>query len=362
MATTINQINARSIFTRGVSEIYKDKIMPKPLFMSMAGETKTKSRYVSTEVRRYHETMAADIQRGTNNQRNQFTKSSQHLYETPYYNEGFDLTTLENYDRVMGQDSVGENALVDLMEMASEKLAFCQNKIIRATEFQWNQVMRTGIVTVNNGDNVNYNRKAESTVVVTGGNRWNESGADILSQIRVGCNFIRTEGKATTGKFRIIMGEGAYDAFVASSQIQNLGDQTFIKFLDLHMPEESMMQGGILHGRISAGSYLIDVYTYPEYYDTLAADGSPIRNQYWPSNMCVLLPKDGFQFTTKYAGIQALFKGGDAMPNYFGYVADKYFMNNYIDERNSAHVFEVLSAPLAVPVSVDQIYSMQVID
>lgn len=352
----ISQLNARSIFTTEVSQIYEDKVMPRPLFMSIANETTTTARYVSTEVRRYDETVAADILRGTNGNRNQFTRSTQKLYEPPQYNENFDLTTLEIYDRAFGAPSVSANVLADLIDEAGEKAAFLKGKIMRAQELQWIGVFDTGIITtLVNGDNVDFRRKAAS-MVDHSSNYWNTSNTQIIRNFREGCNYLRTEGKAMGGEFIAVVGEDAFDAFLASEEILNLGDQTYVQRVEINMPSD-MMNGGVYHGTISAGSYKVHLYTYPEYYT--AANGT--ETPYWPKNKVCIFPKSGFVFTTKYAGIQALFKGNASMPEYYGYVDDKYFLNNYIDQRTRSHVFEVLSAPLAVPLSVDQIFTMQVL-
>ena len=355
----INQINLPGIFKRGVSETYQDMIMPRPLFMSMAKKTTTTARFVSTEVRRWRESVAVDIKNGTPGNRNQFARMSTHLYEPPTYNENFDLTTLEIYDRVFGGRDVSEGDLADLIDTAAEKAAFLVGKIHRACELHWVGIMRNGIVVLNNGDNINYRRKAESMVNLSG-NYWNGSTTTIVSNFRSACNFLRTQGKAQGGEFIAVIGESAFDAFLSSSEILNLGDQTYVQRVNINMPDD-MMNGGVYHGTLSAGSYKIHLYTYPEYYDAIASDDTVTSTAFWPTNLAVVIPKMAGQFTTKFAGIKALFKGNNSMPEYYGYVRGEHFLNNFIDQKTQSHVFEVHSRPLPVPVSVDKIYTMQVL-
>jgi hypothetical protein len=48
-------------------------------------------------------------------------------------------------------------------------------------------------------------------------------------------------------------------------------------------------------------------------------------------------------------------------PQFIANQAAEYYLNNYIDMKRKSHTFEICSAPLAVPVTVDMIYTMQVL-
>lgn len=357
----INQVHARNLFTRAVSDIYEEKLMPKLLFMSMAQETTTRSRFVSTEVRRYNETIATDVIRGSRGNRNKFDRLTQKIYQPPLYDEYFDLTTLDIYDQLFGRPQVEGNTILDLAEEAATKMAYLRGKIDRAIELQWSQVYDTGIVQLTNGDNIDFKRKAASLVVLSGDRRWNQSGATILQDLNDAGTFIRTEGKSDVGEFKLILGEAALNSLITNSEIQNLGDQRYLHRLDI-MPVEMRMDGAVYHGTLSANSYKFHLYTYPEYYDSGTNPQSQTHNRYWPTNKVLVMPYSGSVLRTKFAGIPALYRGNDSMPEYYRYVDEKYLMNNYIDQLNRSHNFEILSAPLAVPESIDQIYTIQVQD
>jgi len=42
-------------------------------------------------------------------------------------------------------------------------------------------------------------------------------------------------------------------------------------------------------------------------------------------------------------------------------VKGKFVVSDYTDERNATHIFDVKSAGVAIPVGVDQIYTVKVI-
>ncbi len=348
------------IFNRGVTETYTDRLMPELLFSSMAGETTDMTKLVSVEVQRNHETIAVDVNRISNGVRNQFSRSSVKLFQPPYYDEYFDLTELEIYDRIFSKGEVTDRTVGELVDTASDKLALLEYKVKRAKEKQWTEVMKTGIVQLNSGDNIDYKRKAASIKVLEADQRWNQTTADIIANFVSAGDFLRSVGKVQSTMFMAIMGEGALSSFLSNPAILALGDQTYIKRLTIDMAG-AKMNGAVPHGTLSAGSYSIDIYTYPEFYDTVTDAGVVTRVPYWDANMVVVLPKSGSQFTTKFAAVPARFIGSGTLPEYVGYVDEKYHLYNYVSERGTSHNFHLRSAPLAVPVSVDQIYTMQVL-
>ena len=93
------------VFTSGVQETYKDALAPKLAFKGMVNETKEGTKEVSIAVQRRNETIAVDVERGTQGRRNQATRSSVKKFVPPFYNEYIDLTTLENYNRTFGSEA-----------------------------------------------------------------------------------------------------------------------------------------------------------------------------------------------------------------------------------------------------------------
>ena len=356
----INRINAPGIFTRGVVQLYQDMIAPAPFFTSLAAEDATNAKDVHIGTRRFDEEPAVDIALGNSDgHRNQFARSTSHLYRPPEYLENFDVTELETYDRVFGGgQNPDADALRDLIRDSAEKAAVLENKIARATERQWAGVMQTGIVVLKNNDAIDFRRKAASIVDPGAGGYWDGATPGILAQLNTACQFIRNEGKSKAPEFYAIMGSSAVSAFLNNAEIKNSGDKVLIQRMKLEMPTE-LMVGTVYHGSIAADNYTVHVLTYPENYDTRDAAGAVTRNEYIEPKNVVVIPTKGFAFTTKYAGLPALFNFPGMTTPMPGRVAEKIRVWSRTTPDMRSHLTYVNSRPLACPVSIDQIYTIK---
>lgn len=354
----ISAIEAPGILTRSVMEIYQDRLPVKPLFTGLAKERQSRSKLISYEVRRFKEHIAEDRERGTGSTRNSFNKSTVKLVMPAYYDESFDLLNLDIYDRPFGNEAVDPYFLADLTDQVADKAAILIDKINRAINLQHAQVFDNGIVQLKNGDNIDYKRKAASMVSKSGAAAWDQATATIVNDISDGCTFLRNVGKSASKEMVAIMGDTAFNAFLNSAEIKG-ADNRYVQRQSFQMPKElAGYNGASYHGTLSAKDYVVHVFTYPEIYD----DATGTAQSYWDNKKVLLLPMAGYEFRTGFGSIEMLFKGNDTLPEYFRPERGSFFMNNYIDQRNRSHVFEILAAPLAIPYSVDQIYTLQVID
>jgi hypothetical protein len=106
--------------------------------------------------------------------------------------------------------------------------------------------------------------------------------------------------------------------------------------------------GGALHGSLTAGSYQVNIWTYEEFYDNASSVSTP----YVAEENVILLP-EAPKFILSYAAVPQLIGQGAAPKK------GAYLVGDYIDQRNTAHVFDIKSAGVAVPVAVDQIYTLK---
>lgn len=358
MAIPVQQ--ARGVFTQQLIARWNElrELAPKSFLRSFFTQSTTDSKYVSIEVMRGTEKVAVDVLRGTEGNRNTFSKSAEKIFMPPFYHENLDMTEFDKYDVMFGQDamSVSVGTVDSLIAQALDKLVVLRYKIERAYELQASQVLTSGIIVLNSGDNIDYKRKAASMVVNTAGEYWKVPTVDPRTQLKAGANFLRHTGKANVGVFDIILGQAALTDFLANPFINNEKIKD-IKLIDLQSPQ-STSTGAILHGQISAGSYLFNIWTYPENYDTSAGVSTPYIND----NYMYMLPSNGTRFNFAFAGVPAIVKDirNEQFPELITSVAADYVIGNYIDVAKKKHVFEIMSAGLAVPVSVDRIYSAKV--
>lgn len=348
----ISVTDARSLFTQKLIDVYKERIKPTGFLRSFFPETISDTKEISIEVQRGTEEIAVDVERGTRGNRNSFNKSTQKIFVPPYFREYFDATDLDLYDRMFGTADMDIDIFTAFLESVADKLRILQDTIERAYEVACAQVLQTGIVTLNKGININFKRKAESLVNIntSTGSYWSTAGHDVFKDFENGGDFIRQKGKVQGGMINAICGRDALSTLIANDVFvkrQNL----FHMSLDQVMEPQRNSVGATLHGRITAGSYKVNLWAYPEYYDNAAGVSTP----YIDPSLVILLPEQP-RFKMAYAAVPRLLKTGG-----IGAVKGAYVIGEYLDEQNTAHIMDIKSAGVPVPVAVDQIYTMKVI-
>lgn len=357
MAIPIQQ--AKAIFTNAYMEKYKE-LVPAPSFLKSFFTPKVYStKTVSIEVQRGTERIAVDVIRGTSGTRNTFSLSTEKQFMPPLYNENFDATSLDRYDVLFGANpTMVPETIGYLAEDVAEKLAALTAKIERAKELQCAQVFETGIVTLKNGDNIDFKRKAASLVDLTGaGGYWTTTTTDIDAQLSAAGNFIRQTGKNASGELNLVMSDAAFALLKKTDWFKNTADYRRAELMSLTMPQKNST-GGVYHGTVSGGSYIVHLWTYNEVYE----NASGVVTSYMNTKKAFIVPVTGTRFNMVHAGVPAIITDITKVQfnQYIAQQAGETWVNNYIDPMAKAHIFEVLSAPLAVPVTVDMIYTMQV--
>lgn len=350
--------------TRGAMELYEDYLSPDLFFSSLATDTFDNTLAVSVATRRFDEAISEPIIRGMEGRRNQVTKHTVNMYKPPFYDEKLDVLSLGVYDRLWNQEEVSATFLADLYAEAAEESAKLIDKIKRAKEKQWANVFETGVVPMIDGANIDYRRKAESIVDTNavGGGYWDAGSTNIAGDFTSAGDFMRQEGKALGNEFNVVMGQQAFNKFLNSTEIVNASDTRWVKRIEIDMAGLKQT-GAVPQGTYSAGSYKFYIWTYPEIYDTRDAAGAVTRNLYWSTKKVLVIPVTGFNFKTRYAAVPHVVSRGnsDMFPRVVMPVRGDYHLYDLVDDKRSAHELGVRSAPLAVPVSVDQIYTMTVL-
>lgn len=340
--------DARGLFTKAVVDIFKESVTPTGFLRSFFTVKETMSKNLSIEVQRGTEKIAVDVERGTEGNRNTWTKSTEKIFAPPYYREFFDATELDLYDRLFGSESIEAGVFTAFLEQVSEKLVALRQKIERSYEVQCSQVFDNGIVQLNAGINIDFKRKAAS-LVNNSGTPWTTGTTDPYAQMEAGCNFLRQVGKVQGGVVNAILGSSALSAFLNNTIVKERADVRNF-FLDLVRGPQRNSVGAALHGEVSCGSYNVRLWTYPEFYDNAAGTSTPYIN----AKKVIMLP-EAPRFTLGFAAVPQL-------PTINGGVKKGAFLlGDYVDERNHKHIFDIRSAGVAIPVAVDQIYTMQVV-
>jgi hypothetical protein len=342
---TISATDARGLYTKMLIEVYKERTAPTSFLRSFFPVKESPTKNISIEVQRGSERIAVDVQRGTEGNRNSFNNSTEKIFAPPFYREYFEATELDLYDVMMGQGTVDTAIVAAFIDSVADRLRILQDKIERSYELQCSQVLETGIVTLQNGTNIDFKRKAASLVNLTG-TPWTSNSYNPLDHLAASCEYLRKTGKAQGNIFNVIMGSSVKAAFNTNTNITAIAEQfTRLNFMDLREPQRAAV-GGVSHGRIAAKDYILNIWTYPEFYDTADASG----NSYINAKKFVVLPENP-NFKLAFAAVPQLI-GGPVKKGAF-------IVGEYKDERNTSHIFDIKSAGVAVPVAVDQIYTGQ---
>lgn len=347
-------------FNQTLLAVYKDMARPTRYLRSYFNEVESNSKFLSIEVERDSELIAVDVLRGSEGQRNEFGLSSEKVYEPPFFKEYFDATSLDFYDRLIGQKggTVSAKTFVEWTKEVAKHLLKLQFKIDRAIENMCGQVLQTGIVTMDNGDNIDFKRKAASIVNVdTAGDYWSVSAtATPIDDLEDVCKFLREVGLAPGQVFDATMGGPALNALLNSTQVKERADIRNYKMDSLTTPQRNST-GATLHGQITCGSYEVRLWTYPQ---VKGPDGS--KTPYIDDNKVVVLPENP-SFTLGYAACPYIVRDikNVEFPKYIMNKPGKFHISNNVDSKGMSHLFDVASAPLPIPVAVDQIATLQVL-
>lgn len=356
----INTVQGHPVFTQVLQAKWDELLTLKPtgFLRSFFKKETTSAKEISVAVRRGTEKIAVDVMRGSEGNRNELRKHSLKEFLPPYFKEYFDATDIDHYDVVFERlPEVGQNTgmIATAVRSALNQTKVLKDKIERAYELQAAQVFQTGIVTLKNGDNIDYKRKAGSMVAKTAPNYWTVDTVNPTVDLATAAKWIKTEGRTAAVEFNVIMGADALAAYLANPKVQAQADSRRIDRTKIGMPLE-MGEGAIFHGQDSGEDYRFNIWSYPQYYD--AAGGT--RTPYIDANKVIILPVAGAEFVFSFAGVPFVVPTNNpVMPEVIQRFEGDYLLYSTVDDRTDKHEFGVKSAGLAVPVSVDQIYTLQ---
>lgn len=345
MAIPASQV--RALFTQKLIDVYQERIRPTAFLRGFFPAESVPTRYVSIEVERMDELVAVDVIRGTEGNRNVFARSTEKIFDPPLYREFFDATQLDLYDRVLGsQGSVNAPLFTRLLNTVSDKLSLLQDKIERAIELQCAQALLDGIVQTSLG-NIDYKRKAGS-LVDGNANYFETASMNPFPVFEAGADFIRVYGKSTDGTFNVIMGQTAFNQLLLNTKFLDRQDKVNMSLDNVTGPARNGA-GAAFHGQISAGSYRFNLWTYPQSYK----DANGTTQKYIHDQKMVIIPVNP-RFKTAYAAVPQLIEEDGRVP-----VQAPFVLGNFRDKRLATHEFDIQSAPLVVPIAIDQIYTVK---
>lgn len=335
-------------YTSTLQEIYRERIMPTSFLRSKFPSKVSPTKLVSIMVQRGFEKIAVDCYRGTEGNRNKWSMSSEKIFEPLYFRENFDLTQLQLYDALFSLQNV-QNApmIVALLNSIVDNQIEQQAKIERAIEVMCSQILMTGVIEMSSqgtGIMIDYKRKAASLIDSGAGNYFADN-VDLFSQVQSDCTFMRQVGKTMAMEFDWVLGETAMRDLLKNTVFTTRNNLFHLSLDGVTPPVFAQTTGAVYHGWISAGSYKVNLVSYPQYYDDVLTG---VSTAYIDPKKAVLLPRDP-KFFTFFGAVPQVIQPG-ATP-----IMGEYITSDWVDQQKRAHLYEVESCPLPVPVAVDQI-------
>lgn len=355
MSITLNQ--HKEHITKRIISTFSDVTPVKTGLSAFFPSQTSIEKMVGIEVERNRQLIAVDVQRSTDPNRNTFDTHTEKLFIPPYFNEAWDFTTAKRYDVTFGaRTNPSSPDALNMINEAARRMNTLRDKIMRSIELMRAQALQTGIVVLNTGDNIDYKRKALSMPALGAGDRWDEATGKPLDDLALGCTFLREEGLSAGNTVSAIMGADAFAAFMNNVQVKARADFRRISRLEIGMPQFNDVSGLVFHGQIGTADYAINLWTYNEFYETNAG----VKTRYIDAKNVILIADD-FKAVTAFAGIPAIIrdKSNAEFSEFISPVEAEFYINNYIDPVKKAHWFEIASAPLPIPISIDRIYTIQ---
>lgn len=345
--------DARALFTKTLVAVYQERLAPTPFLKSFFPVETVPTKSISIEVERMGEKVAVDVIRGTEGNRNEFTRSTEKIFVPPLYREYFDATELDLYDRVLGSQGNAQAPLfAALANSVSDRLMLLKDKIERAVELQRVQVLTTGVITTRTLDQIDFKRKAASIVNLTA-TKFSSAGTDPFDIFANAGKFLRTVGKSGDTIFNVILAEDTLAALLTNPKF-TARQNYFNMALDQVQPVVRNSVGAAYHGTITGGAYKFNLWTYPQFYDLRGGtDSAPTftSTPYIPNGYMIVIPAQP-KFKTVCAAVPQLIGQPGQLP-----VQGEYVTGEFLDTRKAKHDFDIQSAPIAIPVAVDQIYT-----
>lgn len=228
------------------------------------------------------------------------------------------------------------------------------DKIARAMEQQSAQVLTTGTVTLIDETGaavytINYAPKV--THFPTAGTAWTSTSSTKLKDIEDLANVIRSDGLEDPDM--LVMGERAYELFVADADVQ-------VK-LDLRRAEtgrlvsmELMGNGGIYRGTVEIGNYKYDIYTYGGRYKH---PQTGVSTKFIPDDKVVIRSSMGRMDAT-FGGIPTIDKDSRVPAQLFTRLRDTVGVmdlqtKGWITDDGETLFVQAGTRPLMIPTAID---------
>jgi len=248
---------------------------------------------------------SVDVKAGTGGRLFDISKHTSKEYTLPEYN---DYSVIDEND--MDKLHLGETEytkakdaakIADLITDRQEIISYAQR---RAEEKQASDALFQGEIVLVGGDKITFDKLASHTIDKAA-KKWTDDSSDPISDIKNACKLCNEDGENNSTLFNLILEDSGLIALTHNKNFkENSNYNNGIQRSEINIPEE-LTPGGVFHGRFSAGSYKINLWTYNEKYTipkgfNFANEGSKVG--YIPAGCGALIP-DNPNFSCNYGTV-----------------------------------------------------------
>jgi len=359
----ISIIEHNSIMTTKVVGAFKEVIPVAAGFSQWFPEETTPSLEVDVTVQRGSRKISVDVERFTEGRATKMPKVTANKYIPPYHELEYYFNRDEVFMKLIQYGALGSpEGGAAIAQNAFDNLNEQRKMIQRAIQKQQSDILQTGIITLKNGDNIDFKRKPASMINVnTAGNPYwsNPTTAKPLDDLAKGGLFLRQIGTASGNELNFIARSSVIAALMNTDQYKSFADYRRIDRLQVGMPQFTESTGFTYHGQIAAGTdYRVNLWSYDEFYE----DEDEKSVYYLSDKLGILLPMN-FQGKTVFGGLYGLKNSsiGGASTKIPALIETDYLIRPFYDEKTVSSGIIQSSAPIVIPITVDRIFSLQVI-
>ena len=343
---------------RAMAAVFKKKALPTMFLSSMFQSPEANKKdtvEIVVDIKRNGERIAIDIVRGTGGRNNVNKRFTTKTYTPPVYNEAGNFNENERLQRAIGKTEYDENTMADVVAAITDDQVDLQDTILRAIEKQAADAFFTGTVVLINSDTVDFKQKA--THQITPSPVWSNASGVPLDDLQGGATLNRKDGQTTTRD--LIMGEDFWKVLKNNAQFKEFADFRRVDQVNVRPPVMNS-DGANFHGTLTIGEYVINLWTYPQFYFVptdfgLANEGTLVP--YIPTDKG-WLGTIGARFDLYFAGIAKLVPADPRLVS-FGIaqvptaMKGDFHTYGYTDIPGKNVIYGVESAPLCVPTDID---------
>lgn len=357
MGRIIGQEAALQIYTQEVMNAIQERRAPSQGFKAWFPDHESDAKEFTIEKQLFGRPIAYDVNYNDKATMYRRDKSTQDVYVPPFFNLGTPMDAMQGFYRVFGQkphvDTVDLNALI---KDVSINMLDNVDRIERAEELQRAQALESGIVTLINGDNINFRRDAATLTPYNAAHDWTIQTVNPGKILAEKARFLVNSGNLNQANaVDVFVGYEAWDAFRGNDLRQKEGDIKDQRFMSMTAPE-GMPEGLIFYGSYSYGSFKFNMWGYEGVYDDTK---NSLTNVNYLNPKKVILSTPGIKHLMWYGATPGW--SGSAETGYPIPVKGKRYYDEFRDREQRQMKFTVQSAPVATLVYTNDVATVQVV-